>query len=102
MARCGRLVFVELFAWMQLRTSAGNSLRFPEIAVAISTAGVGVSVSRGQMRYSLTADSMEPAPIARRPSLVNSLFEFRFSMEAADQSRSPAYDQMVRYKIQAE
>jgi hypothetical protein len=35
------------------------------------------------MRYSLTADSMEPAPIARRPSLVNSLFEFRFPIEAA-------------------
>jgi triacylglycerol lipase len=35
------------------------------------------------MRYSLTADSMEPAPIARRPSLVNSLFEFRFPVEAA-------------------
>jgi hypothetical protein len=35
------------------------------------------------MRYSQTADSMEPAPIARRPSLVNSLFEFRFPVEAA-------------------
>ncbi len=35
------------------------------------------------MQYSLTADSMEPAPIARRPSLVNSLLEFRFPVEAA-------------------
>ena len=35
------------------------------------------------MRYSLTADSTEPAPIARRPSLVNSLFEFRLPVEAA-------------------
>ena len=35
------------------------------------------------MQYSLTADSMEPAPIARRPSLVNSLLEFRFPIEAA-------------------
>jgi hypothetical protein len=56
---------------------------FPEIAVAISTAGVAVPVPGGQMRYSLTADSMEPAPIARRPSLVNFLFEFRFPIEAA-------------------
>src|SRR5713226_4440592 len=35
------------------------------------------------MRYSLAADSTEPAPIARRPPLVNSLFEFRFPIEAA-------------------
>src|SRR5216684_6870572 len=42
-ARCGRLVFVELFVWMQLR-AAGASLLFPEIAVAISTAGVAVPV----------------------------------------------------------
>ena len=35
------------------------------------------------MRDSLRADSTEPAPIARRPSLVNSLFEFRFPVEAA-------------------
>ena len=35
------------------------------------------------MGYSLTADSIEPAPIARRPSLVNALFEFRFPVEAA-------------------
>ena len=35
------------------------------------------------MENSLTAGSMEPALIARRPSLVNSLFEFRFPIEAA-------------------
>ena len=35
------------------------------------------------MQCSLTVDSMEPAPIARRPSLVNSLLEFRFPIEAA-------------------
>ena len=35
------------------------------------------------MQYSLTVDSTEPAPIARRPSLVNSLLEFRFPIEAA-------------------
>ena len=35
------------------------------------------------MRYSLTTHPMGPAPIARRPSLVNSLFEFRFPIEAA-------------------
>ena len=35
------------------------------------------------MGYSSTADSMEPAPIARRPSLVNSFFEIRFPIEAA-------------------
>jgi hypothetical protein len=42
-----------------------------------------VPVVGGQMGNSLTADSMEPAPIARRPSLFNSLFEFRFPLEAA-------------------
>jgi triacylglycerol lipase len=35
------------------------------------------------MRYGLTADSMAPARDARRPSLVNALFEFRFPVEAA-------------------
>lgn len=35
------------------------------------------------MRYDLTADSMAPAHGARRPSLVNALFEFRFPVEAA-------------------
>lgn len=35
------------------------------------------------MGYSLTADSIEPTPIARRPSLVNAVFEFRFPIEAA-------------------
>src|SRR5258708_15232368 len=35
------------------------------------------------MQYSLTADSMEPAAIARRPPLVNSLLELRFPIEAA-------------------
>ena len=35
------------------------------------------------MQYSLTVDSTEPALIARRPSLVNSLLEFRFPIEAA-------------------
>ena len=35
------------------------------------------------MRYSLTADSGEPAAVARRPSLVNALFELRLPIEAA-------------------